>query len=445
MLEPLFITAGVVGLTTFGTNVTLSLIDIFTSFAQKDSEVSTVCGNLEDLLGVLRNLEAILQSREFKHDEVELKKILETWVEKAVRLIHEQKDKWQKFQKTPSESLKSRLEQQKNRLIFPFQKRDLLELTKDIAEARNTLSLALNLLSIRDQQRLLRNYEETKVLVDLFQAEQNSSGLFAWFQAPDVTIEHNAACAKKHPGTGQWLIENLQFLDWLTKGNSIIWLHGFAGSGKSVLCSTAIQFLFRRASRHRDTRIGIAFFYFTCNDQSKQDEMAMLRALLFQLSAGLKNDHRHLRLLRTTHESGTPSESVLTQYLQLLCKEFSETYIVIDAIDESPRDGPRKKVLKVLDTIQNWRIDKLHLLLTSRDEPDIASSLGLPKSRQIPMANTGLDQDILKYVESRLDTDSGLRRWYPYRDKIVSTLCEKANGMYAVQTRKPRSTIKIVS
>ncbi len=56
-----------------------------------------------------------------------------------------------------------------------------------------------------------------------------------------------------------------------------MWLNGFAGSGKSVLCSTAIQFALRH--RRSDPNVGIAFFYFTFNDESKQDVSAMLRAL----------------------------------------------------------------------------------------------------------------------------------------------------------------------
>ena len=50
-----------------------------------------------------------------------------------------------------------------------------------------------------------------------------------------------------------------------------MWLNGFAGSGKSVLCSTAIQFALRY--RKSDPKVGIAFFYFTFNDESKQEAL----------------------------------------------------------------------------------------------------------------------------------------------------------------------------
>ena len=81
-------------------------------------------------------------------------------------------------------------------------------------------------------------------------------------------LDHNAACAKKNLGTGMWLVKSLQFSGWLTEENSMIWLNGFAGSGKSVLCSTATQFALRH--RKSDPGVGIAFFYFTFNDESNR-------------------------------------------------------------------------------------------------------------------------------------------------------------------------------
>ena len=168
----------------------------------------------------------------------------------------------------------------------------------------------------------------------------------------------------------------------------------------------------------------------------------MLRALLLQLSTQLKNNHKHLRQLKKTYEPGTPPASVLIQYLRLLCEEFSEAFVAIDALDESPRDGPRQRVLDVFETIRNWKIQRLHILITSRNEPDIVSCLELPTSQQVPMANIGSDQDISEYIESRLDTDRRLRRWYPHRGMIANILSEKAKGMYVAQTNKLMTSLK---
>ena len=440
MLDPLSLAASLAGLVSLGANVTLSLIKFFTSYVQQDSELYALCSNLEDLLDVFCNLTSVLNSREFQHEEADLIKSLETWIEKSVKMIQELEDECQKFQKLPSENLKSKIKLQGNRLTYYFRKDALSKLRRNIAEAQKTLSLALDFLNARDHQQTLLNIGETKALVDLVRIEQNPSNLYAWLKAPDATIEHHAACAKKHPGTGLWFIKSPQFLSWLTEENSVIWLHGFAGSGKSVLCSTAIQSLFRRSSV--SSRIGIAFFYFTFSDKSKQDEIAMLRALLLQLSTQLKNNHKYLWQLKKTYEPGTPPASVLIQYLRLLCEEFSEVFVALDALDESPRDGPRQRVLDVFETIRNWKIPSLHIFITSRNEPDIESCLELPTSQQVVMANIGLDQDISNYIKSRLDTDRRLRKWHSYQGMIANTLTGKAKGMYVTKTSDIVTSLK---
>lgn len=432
MPDPLSIAGSLAGLVSLGTNVTLSLIKFFTSYVQQDSELDTLCGHLGDLLDIFRSLRSTLNSREFQQDETHLIESLETWIEKAVNLIQELENKCQKFKKLQSDNLKSKAKRQLNRLTYYFQKDALSKLNKNIAEAQNTLSLTLDLLNARDHQQTLRNIKETKNLADLVRIEQISSDLYAWLKAPDATIEHHAVCAKKHPGTGLWFVKSPQFLSWLTEENSVIWLNGYAESGKSVLCSTAIQFLFRRSSG--SSRTGIAFFYFSFSDQSKRDEVAMLRALLLQLSTQLQNEHKYLRQLKKTYEPGTPPASVLVQYLRLLCEEFFEVFVAIDALDEAPRDGPRQRLLNVFEMIRKWKIQRLHILITSRNEPDIGSCLELLTSQQVPMANIGLDQDISNYIESRLDTDRRLLKWHLHRSRIAKTLSEKANGMYVAYT-----------
>ena len=155
-----------------------------------------------------------------------------------------------------------------------------------------------------------------ELLLDLVRANHISENIRQWLQAPDPTANHHAACARKHVGTGAWFVESSAFQAWLIEENSFLWLNGFAGSGKSVLSSTAIQFAFQH--RRSDPSIGIAFFYFTFNDESKQDDSAMLRALLLQLSGQLRDGHLDLARLHDLYKPSIPSSFVLTDYLRRL-------------------------------------------------------------------------------------------------------------------------------
>ena len=265
------------------------------------------------------------------------------------------------------------------------------------------------------------------VLLDSVQASQVSSDLRNWLKAPDAYDDHNVACAKKHPGTGVWLLKSAKFSNWMAEGSTMMWLKGFAGSGKSVLCSTAIQFVSRR--RMSDDNVGVAFFYFTFNDQSKQDESGMLRALLLQLSHQRRDGPADLAQLHDRYTGGIPPTSVLLDYLRRIIERFSSVYIMLDALDENPLNGRRKYVLDALETIRNWGVQSLHLFVTSRNESDIRESLDLTPAQEVDVHNGEMDKDINDFVSSRLDKDRRLLKLRPYREEIKESLAARAKGM----------------
>ncbi|KAJ5463656.1 hypothetical protein N7475_008600 [Penicillium sp. IBT 31633x] len=133
--------------------------------------------------------------------------------------------------------------------------------------------------------------------------------------APDASLNHNAACTKRHPDTGLWLFNSYQFTGWLI------------GCGMSVLSSTAIQHTFHKIKHRQD--VEIAFFYFPFANEAKQDVNDMLRTLLLQLSS-----------------SGTPIVEVLLNLLHQFGQRFCDIFILFDALDESPLGNKRQDVLK---------------------------------------------------------------------------------------------------
>lgn len=427
MSDPLSIAGSVAGLISLGIQVTQSLVEFYTSYKRQDSELTSTTEKLESLLGVFQLLEKTLSNRKFQADERSLIENIETLIKNCDELIQELQGECQKFSKATSNGIKAAVRVAGRRVTYPFRQSTLQKLDEDVGEIRDNLSVALDVLQLKGNERIQDDITDVKLLLDLVRTNQTSSIIRDWLKAPDATIDHNAACAKRHSGTGTWLVKSSTFTTWLTEENSFLWLNGFAGSGKSVLCSTAIQFAFRY--RKSNPYIGIAFFYFTFNDESKQDESAMLRALLLQLSGQLQDGHLDLTRLHDSYKTGTPPSPVLTDYLQRLIQRFHHVYIVLDALDESPRNGAREHVLNTLETMQKWSLRGLHLLVTSRDEPDIRGSLNPPLIQQVKMENDGINQDITNFISGRLDEDRRLRKWSPYRYKIQETLARRAQGV----------------
>lgn len=427
MADPLSITGTAAGLISLGIQVTQSLIEFYNSYKSRDSTLAGTVERLGFLSDTFQCLEKTLLDRKIQPGEESLIKTVENSIQNCTVFIHELREECQKFHKTSSNGIIATFKVAGRRVTYPFRQSTLEKLDEDITETRDNLSSALDVLQLKDNIRTHDSIEEVKVLLELVRSHQISTDLRDWLKAPDATVNHYAARDKKHPGTGMWLIKSPVFLRWLTEPSSILWLNGFAGSGKSVLCSTATEFALRK--RRSDPHVGVAFFYFTFSDDSKQSESAMLRALLLQLSGQLQDGEADLTSLRDSYKDGIPSFPLI-EHLRYLIQRFHHVYIALDGLDESPRDGPRKRVLGTLDDMRNWSIQGLHLFVTSRDEPDIRESLDLDVEHQVMMRNDEIDKDIANFISGRFDKDRKLRRWLPHRVKIQETLSNRAKGVY---------------
>jgi hypothetical protein len=299
------------GLISLGIQVTQSLVNFYTSYKGQDANVTRVTERLESLLDTFRFLQDALLRRTFRPDER-----VESSIEKCDEVIQELQEECEKCVKTSADGIKGTISIAGRRAVYPLRESTLKKLDEAIGEIRDNLSLALNLLQLEDHKHTQDDINELKSLVEVVRAAQISSTIRDWLKSPDVTINHNAACAKRHPRTGTWFVKGPIFTTWLTQNNSFLWLNGFAGCGKSVLCSTAIQHTFRH--KRSDRGVGIAFFYFTFNDESKQDEPAMLRALLLQLSGQLFDSQADLARLRDSYIC-RPESGCTTTLFQMYC------------------------------------------------------------------------------------------------------------------------------
>jgi hypothetical protein len=78
----------------------------------------------------------------------------------------------------------------------------LNKLDEDVGEMRNYLSFALDVLQLQDSRTLQEDLAEAKLVIELIRTTQISVAIRDWLRAPDVSVNHNAARTKRHPGTG---------------------------------------------------------------------------------------------------------------------------------------------------------------------------------------------------------------------------------------------------
>ncbi|KAK6081885.1 hypothetical protein SCUP515_02664 [Seiridium cupressi] len=427
MTDPLSVAGSAVGIISLGIQVAQSLHDYYTSIQSQYSDITHTIRKLKSLQELLDRLKGQVQDRRFRADEKDLIKKIEDSITASEESIQELHDEAEKFKRTPVDSVRSALKKATRKAAYPIRRSTLEKLDEDVDDIVDQLKLALQLLQQEDIHRVQNNVEDIKALLQLVRSSQISSEVQDWLKAPDATINFNEACKKRHPRTGLWLVESPTFTSWLKTPNSFLWLRGFAGCGKSVLCSTAIQ----HTSRHRSSglNIGVAFFFFTFNDEGKQDSSALLRALVLQLSAQL-GSHTELTRLHESYRHATPPDEALLGCLHQLVKAFRDVYILVDALDESPQEEHRERMLEVLADIRVWEEPGLHLLVTSRDVVDIRDGLDAITEEIIEMRNLGVDRDIADFISQHLRKDLQLRKWEKYHDRIEKALTQKAKGVF---------------
>ncbi|KFY31884.1 hypothetical protein V493_00710 [Pseudogymnoascus sp. VKM F-4281 (FW-2241)] len=261
----------------------------------------------------------------------------------------------------------------------------------------------------------------------------NISRIGLWLAPPDSSQNYLSAIKRWQPGTGLWLHESAKYLRWkISNTTSFLYLCGIPGSGKTILSSTIVQSLLQHCADNPGK--AIAYFYFNFRDTEKRNTELMIGSLIFQLLQQCSKVPVALEALFSSCGNGQrqPSIDALLGVLQQVIKESLESYLIIDALNECTN---RDELMRILEEIAGWRLEELHILVTSRREVDIETSLShyLEDDNIIQMQSTFVDVDIRKYVQHRLSDDKSLAKWSndpDIRDEIEKVVIEGAHGMF---------------
>ncbi|KAL6823367.1 ankyrin repeat-containing domain protein [Trichoderma camerunense] len=242
--------------------------------------------------------------------------------------------------------------------------------------------------------------------------KQDRDALLKWFCDVDPSSIYNTARGRHEAGTNEWLIkESKEFKSWERSDSSLLWLHGKAGSGKSVISSSVISYLKDKYALRPST--ALAYFYFSFSDIKKQEVDGMLASLIKQICSDLPNIPKLVKRLGDYKTKGErPDTKTLEEALLASTSELSSVHFVIDGLDECPLLGrQREKLLKSLHCILLNAPKNLHIFLTSRKEHDIGlkihAFLSPPARIEIDLLarQWTLDNDIRQYIISTLTTD----------------------------------------
>jgi hypothetical protein len=203
-----------------------------------------------------------------------------------------------------------------------------------------------------------------------------------------------------------------------------------AGCGKTILTSTIVEHI----KKNCEPESGLAYYYFDFNDTQKQGAENFLSSLIGQLCSKTDKVPDQLKELYKKCNDGRekPPIQELELLLPIVAKGLNYSYIIVDALDECPKGLERETLLKLIKNIMSLSLSNLHLLVTSRLEPDINDVLSpLLTIPTVSVQGSAVQSDIELYIHEQLTTNSRLSKWANHiKADIEHTLLEGANGMY---------------
>ncbi|KAK8052793.1 hypothetical protein PG996_012094 [Apiospora saccharicola] len=260
-------------------------------------------------------------------------------------------------------------------------------------------------------------------------ASEHLKKIRKWLSPPDPSTNFNIARRQHYQGTGQWFLKSEAYKKWKTKRNSLLWLNGIPGCGKTVLSSSIVDDL-----EQGIISSNVVYFYFDFNDVAKQSLEKAIASLVLQLYCKRTDLQREADVLYSSCHDGSrqPDSPSLFKLFQSMVQKAGEVWIVLDALDEchGRNEGFAGGLLPWTRCLRNAGLD-VHLLVTSRPEQDIQATIeSWAYADEIVSLQSGLvSDDINAYIKARTRE---MPRWQSrpdMQDKIESALVKKADGM----------------
>ncbi|PIG88751.1 hypothetical protein AARAC_000488 [Aspergillus arachidicola] len=257
-----------------------------------------------------------------------------------------------------------------------------------------------------------------------------------WLSTEAQAQKHRNVCSMRVEGTCAWLLDQPSYINWRegTSESNILWCYGAQGSGKTVLASWIIEDLSLRDES------SVAFYYFDYQDRSSRSIGYILCSILRQLVANLTAIPNIV--IETYHKSYTPAAFLPAQELEMMIQAIiqntSETYLVIDALDECECLFMRKGLMGTIRRLSSSQC--IHVLIMSRPH-----SLDVDKKALLNYHSVEVrahEADLKAYICMELqNANMHLEINHSLANQIIETLVHRAQGMFLLPILHLRSVL----
>ncbi|OQE19034.1 hypothetical protein PENSTE_c016G01255 [Penicillium steckii] len=263
----------------------------------------------------------------------------------------------------------------------------------------------------KQAESILSGIDEAVGKLKMIQSQTRSlqdQQILGWLSTFSYSDAQNNTQRNRASNTGDWFLNSPEYIEWKSTPGRVLWAYGAVGCGKSVLCSTIIQDIEELCGS--DPSKKFAYWYFQFSNDETQKVYNMTRSILRQLMPRTLP----VSLVRLwedqSHRGSRPPQKTFAEILDIILEESQdESFLIFDALDECPaieHDG-RSSLLEFIECLSAKHSSKLHILATSRPEPDIRSRFEQFTSVDLEL---GLGGDVENFVRDRI-SHGRLSRW----------------------------------
>ncbi|RSL60738.1 hypothetical protein CEP54_006563 [Fusarium duplospermum] len=291
---------------------------------------------------------------------------------------------------------------------------------------------SLNLAISSNNSLMVQNIERLSISINT-KMDQSCGKLdeLSTAQLSKPNFQHFAGQSKAshQSGTSEWLQNGQDFQEWLKGRNSMLWLTGPPGYGKTIMMSHVIESMACHTDDHEDEPV-CAFMYCNFRNPDTQDLVNIMGAILGQMCTQMGCFPKGLQSsFQTSTDKGwgqPPTVEMILEAIRVLSTK-RRAYLFVDGIDEVEDAETLAETLVSLSGSSSC----LSILVSSRN--DVAVQRVLSNVRRVSLEHhiPEIDQDIERYVAKRLRDDEDLA-WLSadVQSLVSSSLLSKSRGSF---------------
>jgi hypothetical protein len=228
------------------------------------------------------------------------------------------------------------------------------------------------------------------------QEDQGRQTVLDWITLIDYAPQLNDFITRRQAGTGQWLLDSIEYQTWVETNKQTLFCLGIPRAGKTILTSIVVEELTTCFQNNKS--VGIAYLYYNFRRQHEQKVEDLLTSLLKQLTQGRSSLPDTIKSLYDSHQAKrTLSFDEISRALQSVVSMYSRVFIVIDALDECQVSRNCRKTF-LLELFSLQAKCRANLFATSRLIPEITDNFKGSISLEIRAS----EHDIGRYVDGHI-------------------------------------------